>query len=241
MNAKLFIDTPITPLEDYPGRKGAAGSWQKILAEVPRCELFIDAMCGSGIIGSLIQGCKVYMNDIDPITIDALRKKAGNNVQFGNQHYLEVIKRFNNGSPNRVFYFDPPYLITTRSTQAKLYRHDWVLEDHKVFLKAIQAIKSPVIVSHYPCDLYDQSLKKWRKLTYTAATHGGGRQESMYMNYPQPVLLQFPNLTGANFTDRQRIQRKVERLIKRLKNEPGNERAAILSAIISHFTYLGAK
>lgn len=241
---KLFIETDemdIVPLDNYPGRKGADGTWQKILAEIPQCDLFIDAMCGSGFIGSLVKGCRVYMNDIDRLTIDGIRKQAGRNVELGNQSYLEVIKRFNNASPRRVFYFDPPYDMETRSNQVRLYRYDWNREDHLIFLKAVQAIKCPTIISHYPCELYDKALKKWRKITYKTVFHGRVRDESIYMNFPQPVLLQFPALTGADFTDRQRIKRKVESMINKLKKAPANERAAILSSVIAHFNYITQK
>lgn len=236
--AKLFIQSEIVPLKDYPGCKATSGAWQKILSEIPECDLFIDAMCGSGFIGSVVTGCKVFLNDIDRQVIDKIRYTAGGNVELGNQSYEKVIMRFNNASKRRVFYFDPPYLMETRSYQGRLYRHEWTAEDHRQFLKVVQAIKSPVMISHYPCDLYDRSLKKWRKITYTAATRGGPKQESLYLNYAQPVLLQCPGLVGANFTDRQRIQRKVSRMVNKLKNEPGNERAAILSTIIAHFNYV---
>ncbi len=238
MNPKLFIDTEIIPLEKYPGRKAASGSWQKILAEVPKCKVFIDAMCGSGFIGSMVKGCKVLMNDIDKTTLEGIRHNGGPNIELSNQSYIEVIKRMNKGNQDTVFYFDPPYLMETRSYQAKLYRHDWSTEDHKVFLKVVKSITTPVMISHYPCDLYNKTLHKWRKITYPSMTRGGVKQEGLYLNYPQPVLLQFPELIGSDFTDRQRIQRKVTRLINKLKNEAENERAAILTTIINHFNYV---
>lgn len=72
-------------------------------------------------------------------------------------------------------------------------------------------------------------------------TRTGVRKESLYMNFPQPVLLQCYNHVGDNFTDRQRIKRKVTRLAKRLEKEPEKERAAILSSIIEQFSYVISK
>jgi len=234
---KLFIAGPVIPANSYPGRKGAAGTWQKIVSNVPKCDLFIDAMCGSGIIGSLIKNCQVIFNDIDRNVIDNIRTSS-DFALFLNEPYQEIIKRFDNGNKGRVFYFDPPYILNTRSWQQPIYKFDWGKVEHEQFVKVILKMKCNVMLSHYPCDFYDKALKKWRKITYNAITRAGVRKESLYMNFPQPVLLQCADHIGENFTDRQRIKRKVERQINRLKNETDQERAAILTKIIEHFSYV---
>jgi len=235
---ELFQE-PFKPLPEYPGRKAAAGAWQKILSNIPRCELFIEAMAGSAYISSLVkESCQTIVNDIDKKVIDKIQT-ATENIEFFNLDYQAIIQRFDNGSPGRVFYFDPPYLKETRSYQKPIYRFPWEDDtEHNRFLKAATAMKSPAMISHYPCPLYDKALKKWRKITYNSMTRAGIREESLYMNFPQPVLLQFPGHVGDNFTDRQRIKRKVDRLVKRLTNEPEHERAAILSTIIEKFSYI---
>lgn len=235
--AKLFIAGPVIPANSYPGRKGAAGTWQKIVSNIPKCDLFIDAMCGSGIIGSLVKNCQIFFNDLDPAVIDRIKVNS-EYAFFLNEHYKEIVKRYDNGNKGRVFYFDPPYIMNTRSYQQDIYKYDWSKKEHEEFLKVILKMKSNVMVSHYPCDFYDKGLKKWRKITYNAITRAGVRKESLYMNFPQPVLLQCPDHIGENFTDRQRIKRKVERHINRLKNETDQERAAILTKIIEHFSYV---
>ncbi len=234
---ELFAET-VNPLNTYPGRKGGSGTWQKIISEIPKCSLFIDAMCGSGIVGSLVHstGCQVVMNDLDRSVIDTISSPAAN-IEFRNEHYKKIIQRFDNGNPGRVFYFDPPYLMNTRSYQKSIYKHDWVETDHLDFIVAVQGIKSSVMISHYPCKLYDVAFKNWRKITYNSMTRAGVREECLYMNFQQPVLLQCYEHVGENFTDRQRIKRKVARLAARLKKEPGKERAAILSSIIEQFSY----
>jgi site-specific DNA-adenine methylase len=234
---KLFIDLPLESIPEYPGRKAANGAFQKILSNIPKCELFIDVMCGSGFIASQVKGCQLIINDRDRSVIDRLTY-AAEDTEFRSEDYQDIINRFDNGSKSRVFYFDPPYLMETRSYQKPVYRYDWTAKDHNRFLKAVQAVKSPAMISHYPCQLYDNTLKKWRKITYRTMTRAGVRDESLYLNFPQPALLQCPRLVGAGFLDRQRIQRKVDRLLERLKKEPEEERAAILSCIIERFNYV---
>lgn len=222
-----------TPLHEYPGRKAAEGQFQKILAEIPKCITFIEAMCGSAYISSLVKGCSIIINDIDKGVIEKINCLGATKV---NRHYDYMIDTYD--APGTVFYFDPPYMMHTRSFKGKLYKHDWNDYDHKDFLKAVQRMKSHVMISHYPCDLYDKMLKKWRKISYSSMTRAGVRKENLYMNYPQPVLLQCYQHIGSNFTHRQQIKRKIERLIKRLERETPQERAAILSSIVENYNYI---
>ncbi len=235
--AKLFVEQNIKPLNTYPGRKGGAGVYQQILSNIPKCSLFIEAMCGSAILSSIIKGCDIVVNDLDFSVIDKLSSTAAN-VQFSNQHYKAVVKRYDNGNPNRVFYFDPPYLFDTRSYQLPIYKFDWNISDHELFLSTAITMKCPVMISHYPHKMYDEVLKGWRKVQYKAMTRARLRDENLYMNFPQPALLQHPEKVGENFTDRQRIKRKIARLVARLLKENPQERAAILTSVVQNFDYI---
>lgn len=230
----------IIPLQTYPGRKAAAGQWQKIISEIPKCKTFIEVMCGSAFISSIIAktGCRIVINDIDRAVIDKHNYDAGKKIIKMNNDYAVCVNACKS-QPDPVFYFDPPYMKETRSYQGDIYNYEWNDKAHERFLNFVQRIKSPVLISHYPCDLYDFTLKKWRKITYKAMTRAGIRDENLYMNFPQPVLLQCYKHIGENFIDRQRIKRKVENLIAKLKREPDQERAAILSAVIEKFNYVG--
>lgn len=238
------------PLKNYPGRKAGDGQYQVILSHIPKCDLFIEAMCGSAFISSevLKTGCKVIANDLNDNVIRKLHQvQAQNfmeieklNIVLCNKHFadlmaVEFIQK------NDVVYFDPPYLMETRSSKLKLYRYDWNRQDHVDFLEFIKLLSCKIMVSHYPCDLYDDLLKnkKWRKVEYNTVTHNGQvRKEALYMNYPPPVLLQCHKFVGKNFTDRQRIKRKANLLIKRFQKYSPEERAALLTYIIDNFKYL---
>lgn len=224
------------PLQTYPGRKGAAGVCQHIISEIPNCKIFIDAMCGSGIVGSQVKADTVVFNDIDESIINKIYP-LGNDGIYWNEDYKKVVEHFDK-KQGVVFYFDPPYLLDTRYSQVPIYSFEWNEQDHIAFLEVVQKIKSAVIISHYPCSMYDVALSSWRKKEFQAMTHAGVRTEALYMNYKQPVLLQHWEHVGKNFTDRQRIKRKISRLINRLNNEAENERAAILSAVVQHFQYI---
>lgn len=236
-------------IKNYPGSKGANGAWQQIISQIPKCDRFVEAMCGSAFISRKLQGVIpiVIANDIDRSVIDKIDLTAGTTsnsngttyeVEIENTSARSLIDKYDNASGKTVFYFDPPYLMETRSYKGKIYKHDWIDAAHTEFLAMATTVKSNCMISHYPCALYDETLKDWRKIQYNSMTRAGLRVENLYMNYPAPLLLADYRSVGENFTDRQRIKRKINRLISRLNNEEQNERAAILSAVIDHFSYI---
>lgn len=154
-----------------------------------------------------------------------------------NTDFSQVFNKLRN-EKGIVFYCDPPYLFQTRKGQKHIYRQEWSIHEHNRFLNFIVKIKHPVLISHFPCKVYTDSLKGWRKITYKSMTRAGVRNEALYMNFQQPLLLQCPQYVGKNFTERQRIKRKVASFVGKLKNEKPDERAAILSSIIDSFDYV---
>jgi site-specific DNA-adenine methylase len=134
------------------------------------------------------------------------------------------------------FYFDPPYLKETRKSQADLYKYEWSEKQHIDFLIRCQHIRGNVMVSHYPSSLYDRLLKGWFTLEFTSQTRNGKATEKLYMNYdPTKKILQDFSWVGSNFSERQRIKRKVERHIKKLDQLTSIERRCILSAILQKY------
>jgi len=191
-------------------------------------------MCGSGVIASMVvgSGCRVIVNDISLAVIDKIGFAAGDKF---NLDYRSLVDDFNyDGS---VFYFDPPYLFSSRSGKKRLYQYEWNDQDHADFIAFVKAIKQPVLISHFSCDTYDSALKDWRVIRYNTMTRAGVRSEALYMNFPQPTILQCYKSAGGNFTDRQRIKRKVDRLIKRLDRESPVDRACILSAVFGSYPH----
>lgn len=230
-------------LKNYPGSKGANGAWQKIISQLPRMDRFIEVMAGSAQISQRLKTGNVkeiILNDIDGDVIQALEDSGQftGKFKFHCADWQCIIDNYDNVVPRTVFYFDPPYLMATRSDQQRLYKYEWGQLDHVIFLDRLKTIRSNCLVSHYPCQLYDEALATWRRIYYNSMTRGGVRRECLYLNYEVPPLLADPSNVGENFTDRQRIKRKVTRLINRLNKEQPLERSAILSYVIDNFDYL---
>jgi hypothetical protein len=91
------------------------------------------------------------------------------------------------------------------------------------------------MISSYPNSVYERSLKGWRKIEFQSTTRRGMATEAIYMNYPEPEILQDYSYIGKDFIDRQRIKRKCTRFIKKLESLPIHERQFILNCIKSNF------
>lgn len=65
-------------------------------------------------------------------------------------------------TPSTLFYVDPPYVPTARSSVG--YRHELDLGKHVDLLERLLAVRGMVVLSGYPSDLYDQMLCGWRRI-----------------------------------------------------------------------------
>lgn len=209
---------------NYPGAKGKSGHLQHILANIPKCDLFIEVFAGSAVLSNYIArecGASVATNDYD-----------GSLKTMYHLHYKDLVAKYDYaGHGSRFFYFDPPYMMETRSWKGKLYKHDWNDQDHREFLSVVLAVKNNCMISHYPCPLYDQTLSEWRQYRYKAMTRAGLREECLYMNYPPPSILLTPWTVGRNRTHRQQVKRKLLALQLKIAALDPAEKAAM-------FTYL---
>lgn len=93
-------------------------------------------------------------------------------------------------APDTLFYVDPPYPVSTRSSIRCLadceraYAHDMTDDDHRQLAQVLRACEGMVIVSGYPCDLYDRELyPDWRRVTCRALADGGReRTEALWLS-----------------------------------------------------------
>jgi DNA adenine methylase len=62
-------------------------------------------------------------------------------------------------APDTLHYCDPPYVPETRSSMGGgVYQHEMTVDDHRQLADVLRALKGMVILSGYPCDLYDKDL-----------------------------------------------------------------------------------
>lgn len=61
-------------------------------------------------------------------------------------------------TPESLHYVDPPYPMGTRGDTGKDYRHELTDDDHRELAAVLRGVRGMVIVSGYPCKLYDDEL-----------------------------------------------------------------------------------
>ena len=102
-------------------------------------------------------------------------------VQIENRPALDVIERFN--GPEVLIYADPPYLHDTRAASGYAYKHEMSAVEHEALLRALMAHRGSVLLSGYDHELYNDTLRGWRKETVdTTAERGARRVECLWIN-----------------------------------------------------------
>lgn len=88
-------------------------------------------------------------------------------VVIENRHAAEVIDQHD--TPETLHYIDPPYPWGTRQGMGEgrsnhAYKHEMSDEDHTELSELLHRVVGMVIISGYPCDLYDKELYRgWKR------------------------------------------------------------------------------
>lgn len=217
----------------YPGGKGLV--YQRLINLIPPHRTYIETHLGGGAIMLNKRLARFnYGIDIDRDVIYRWYKwqLAGTPGECrsvccddGAKH----IKKLDPG-PDTFAYCDPPYLMETRKS-GPLYRYEYTKRQHVQLLKLLLSLNCMVMISGYRHPIYDDALLNWRRIDYQAMTRQSLAWESAWMNYPAPKELHDYQYLGADFRERERIQRKEKRWINKLKAMPVLEQQALLAAM----------
>jgi DNA adenine methylase len=125
--------------------------------------------------------------DAVPALIERLR-----GVVIENRDALATV--LHHDSPATLHYCDPPYVHSTRSgkvrgvvsqgrASGKAYRHELDDDGHRALAAALHDLQGMVIVSGYPCDLYDGLFGDWERFEREAYADGAReRTEVVWLN-----------------------------------------------------------
>ena len=115
-----------------------------------------------------------------PDIIDRLR-----GVVIENKAAIEIINQHD--TDKTLTYADPPYPHSTRMSNAHcsgVYRHEMTDDDHQYLAKTLRNVDGMVVLSGYPCDLYDKDLyPDWMRVQKNAFADGTlERTEVLWIN-----------------------------------------------------------
>lgn len=109
-------------------------------------------------------------------------------IAVENRPALQVMERHD--AADTLHYVDPPYVSETRSTKSRrggaryhVYRHELQDDDHLDLLRFLGGLRGMVILSGYPCAMYDDALIGWRRVEREALADGARpRTEVLWIN-----------------------------------------------------------
>jgi len=246
-----------TPFKNYPGNKGVSGLYQAIINLMPVHDVYIELFLGQGEILRRKKPAALNIgNDIDPwisyrwkclydqvsADIDRTDFTDPGRIYFSNLPAPKVISIYAGHGKKVLFYADPPYLRYTRKSHRRIYRYEMMEESgHIELLNYAAGSPHMWIISGYDCDLYNLLLPGWNKKQVNVSTRGGGTAiETIWFNFPEPRQIHDSTYLGKDFTDRQRIKRKVSRWIGKFEKLPDLERNLIFEELKKKSTSLAS-
>lgn len=201
---------------------------------MPAHRTYVEAFLGKGVVLRAKLPARVNIGiELDPIVISRYWCRRSQSVQILQADALTMLPALKLDSTALV-YCDPPYPASVRAQSNRIYYGRELLSEseHDILLSVLTGLQCMVMVSGYQNDLYSRKLASWRHSQKWTVNRAGQRvQECIWMNFPEPVFFHDTRYVGYDFTDRQRIKRKVARWKRKFLTMPAEDRAAIWDAL----------
>lgn len=207
----------------YPGGKGK--TFQHVINLMPPHRVYIETHLGGGAVMRHKRPASHSIGiDVDEQVISTWSRREDRGVELRRERAEDFLALYQ-FQGDELIYADPPYHPETRR-QAKVYRHDYAVEDHARLLALLTSLPCKVILSGYANDLYSERLQGWKTRTFTAKTHTVLREETLWFNFDPPQVLHDSRFVGENFRARQTTKRRLQRLQEKVIRMDPVERAA---------------
>lgn len=187
----------------YPGSKAGSGVYQTLINLMPPHRVYIEAFLGGGAVMRYKRVASTNIGiDADTQALASFSEDAGGsipNLQLIKGDAVELLA----SSPisgDTLVYLDPPYLLSTRSTKRRIYKHEMLtVKEHTKLLSVIKSLDCMVMISGYWSSLYVAKLANWRTVSFQAITRSGKMAtEWVWLNFPEQDLLHDYRYLGQN-------------------------------------------
>jgi len=216
----------------YRGGKGSL--FRQLINLIPHHETYIEPYLGMGaVMRKKRPALRSIGVEIDPKVASQWLGNEVENLSIVNGDALRFLSTFQ-WTGGEFVYVDPPYLPSTRRND-RVYRFDCDDAHHHDLLSLLVSLPAPVMLSGYASQVYDEALAGWNRLEFRTGSHGSVRTEVVWLNYEPPVIPFDTQFAGDSFRDRQRIQRKQQRLRQKIMDLPSVERHLLLGWLTEAF------
>ena len=216
----------------YRGGKGSL--FRQLINLIPHHEIYIEPYLGMGaVMRNKRPALRSIGVEIDPQVANQWTGDEVENLSIVNGDALHFLRTFQ-WTGREFLYIDPPYLPSTRRAE-RVYRFDCDNTHHYDLLSLLASLPVPVMLSGYASPVYDEALEGWNRLEFRAGSHGSARTEVVWLNYEPPEVPFDTRFAGDSFRDRQRIQRKQQRLRQKIMDLPSVERHLLLGWLAEAF------
>lgn len=215
----------------YPGGKNAAGTYQRIINQIPPHRVYIEPFAGSAAILRLKRPAEFSIAfDREPGAIDALREVVPQNTDLCVGDGIAFLENAQ-WVGHEFVYCDPPYLAEVCRSPLR-YKHKMTRAQHVRLLRILKKLPCPVMISGYWSEMYAEALADWRPDRFMQMTRGGSMAEEwLWMNYAEPLALHDYRYLGQNYREREKFSRRQKRWTAKLKRMVPLERQALLAAL----------
>lgn len=217
----------------YPGGKNAAGTYQRIINQIPPHRIYVEPFAGSAAVLRMKRPAERNIAlDRDPGAIAGLVDRVPPGTEMIEADGIEFLRHFP-WKGDEFVYCDPPYLPEVCLSRLR-YKCKLTRADHVRLLRILVDLPCNVMLSGYWSELYHELLggEKWRTDHFPQMTRGGfPMEEWLWMNYPEPTALHDYRFLGQNYREREKFSRRRKRWTAKLSRMAPIERQALLAAL----------
>jgi DNA adenine methylase len=126
----------------------------------------------------------MHYSDVLPLFCERLQ-----GIVIENRPAAEVMARFD--GPQTLHYVDPPYMHETRSQKRRnspAYRFEMTDNEHRELAAVLHGLQGMVVLSGYPCPLYDELYADWYRVERGAYADGARERVEVLWIAPNAVM-----------------------------------------------------
>lgn len=227
------MNTRTTPNEliGYPGSKNASGVIPFIINRLKKSDHLIIGMLGSGQVAQRCFNTKITGIDLNSTVCNAWINSKQDWLEVLNMNYLAFQPK-----ERSTFFFDPPYVHSTRRSGKDYYDHEWGIPEHIAFLSYSAELNesgNSIAITHPVCELYDERLNGWEKHEFSYMTRAGLYNDCLWTNYATADIELFNyGYLGDDFTQRQQTKRKFKSFTRKIAKLSFQEKMALKELVL---------